>query len=1156
MRSCNKQMERWMSEGLVPRAESCVLGGTLHLAPVVESILWRRRLLLYWILVVVLLSICLLRNPTIVEAENREESSVSHNYVRFLHSFLFHWKISRLLRDHNPSRHFRQADYDSIWSSMRALAEKYPNLASLYKASEMLGLDFHDAPWFTCHKRERCEIPILLVTNKETLNPFTPEVFLSGALHGNERVGPVTLSELAVFLCTEFDRTPEITYMMNRRAIYIMPFPNAWGYSHNDREENKRDPNRDFPYQRSEKDCMTTFTAQSINELFRRHLFRVAITFHGGTRVLSYEWGSKDHATLIGEQEWTSKESPDNFAQKTLAEQLQKAAGKDTEGHWFYPMGTMTEEVYPVDGGMEDWSYSGSWQASPNPISQCKPANGYDPQRTVYDENVLRCSMFLIETDILKNPNDETYGWSKELWSPSNEDGHVPRNMRMSLKLAMLAEPDLLFHNILARHQKTDAEPVEISVYGVGCSRVGKLRVVITKGICPLKGSPHFNWYTKDRDELFANTASYADHWTKGDDIVNTLWHDVARESGKTLQDCRGLGMWEKNEDNEVEDSNRGKISFNIIIPKMSGEYCAAVLAQFDQDWATQEKPDPKLPPQSHVARVRLEDYYAATPEGPSRIEGHKIWVFPSSLLPEYATLNGHTTKRTWLQLPISSLGMPFSVGNRPRSAHVVVHMIDGRGKIETFVLWFEDRRTGGSIELDLLRGTLKGKQQNLDSESIKNPEHDMPHVKKVMLFAQLLKRPLMKDEVNNQENATSYYYKLRIYKYGNKLEINNVPFMPPNSRLSDGVVHEFTISADVIKGPASEYPSLISSPSKADQQEMKSPSENLKVLFQSGTIVDFGFEQTLGRTIVIERYSQDPSGATHTKPVAKSQGVIGADQLSVFQYTYSDYVHDLLGEDTENKENDATNTISSKVGENQAKDHKALASYWKSGVQLVCVVQNPTILHTNFNPTLTSGYVLFTFSNVGGVVTAPKKEKDLWGTVKISGQICRVNLKDKQDEVSVKALSNCCPTIHLRHDHESIWRPLASRVFIIDKSFSGKECHCGPGSRFRIQTNNDTTEYTCALGYSSNVAEDFAYSDHLCPSKTLPVPSFAHHFSFFQSLGLLIIVTAAFILLLLPCVIPIYELSRRRQYRQVAPVRPSLSSSCVYPPKCTDVSY
>lgn len=40
-------------------------------------------------------------------------------------------------------------------------------------------------------------------------------------------------------------------------------------------------------------------------------------------------------------------------------------------------------QVYPVDGGMEDWSYAAGWEQSPQPISVCRPTTygGYAEDR-------------------------------------------------------------------------------------------------------------------------------------------------------------------------------------------------------------------------------------------------------------------------------------------------------------------------------------------------------------------------------------------------------------------------------------------------------------------------------------------------------------------------------------------------------------------------------------------------------------------------------------------------------------------------------------------------------------------------------------------------------------------------------------------------------
>ena len=52
---------------------------------------------------------------------------------------------------------------------------------------------------------------------------------------------------------------------------------------------------------------------------------------------------------------------------------IQAAAGKTLTRRWFYPLGPINDLVYPVDGGMEDWSYAAGWEASPKPITVCKP---------------------------------------------------------------------------------------------------------------------------------------------------------------------------------------------------------------------------------------------------------------------------------------------------------------------------------------------------------------------------------------------------------------------------------------------------------------------------------------------------------------------------------------------------------------------------------------------------------------------------------------------------------------------------------------------------------------------------------------------------------------------------------------------------------------
>ena len=61
------------------------------------------------------------------------------------------------------------------------------------------------------------------------------QLYLSGALHGDERLGPNVLKELAEILVENYDKHYMITNLMNNYLIVLTPMTNAWGYYYNNR---------------------------------------------------------------------------------------------------------------------------------------------------------------------------------------------------------------------------------------------------------------------------------------------------------------------------------------------------------------------------------------------------------------------------------------------------------------------------------------------------------------------------------------------------------------------------------------------------------------------------------------------------------------------------------------------------------------------------------------------------------------------------------------------------------------------------------------------------------------------------------------------------------------------------------------------------------
>ena len=283
-----------------------------------------------------------------------------------------------------------------ITEELKILQEKYPYLASLSTSQRSYNLPTAGTDTDCTFDNDTTGCYNYFLTIEDTIKHpkgsdsyrALPEVFLSGALHGNERVGPTAVVETAKLLLEaascealpsvintqDIDINTEkgatwlfeveqaqncrsdllskgisdherkwLARLASTRRIVILPTANAVGYDRNDRTEMGIDPNRDFPFDVvKERECMQTIAGRTINEIFRDHMFQLSLTFHGGMEVVSYEWGAPtyDH-----------KLSPDHFAQAEIGDGYARFAG-DFDGTKQYESGTMNALVYPVRGGM------------------------------------------------------------------------------------------------------------------------------------------------------------------------------------------------------------------------------------------------------------------------------------------------------------------------------------------------------------------------------------------------------------------------------------------------------------------------------------------------------------------------------------------------------------------------------------------------------------------------------------------------------------------------------------------------------------------------------------------------------------------------------------------------------------------------------------
>ena len=88
------------------------------------------------------------------------------------------------------------------------------------------------------------------------------------------------------------------------------------------RLEQHIDVNRDFPfdYKQGPYTCLRSETSRAIQKLFSHNLFVATITFHGGSRSISYDWGYYYNKKL-------KSRAPDYFAMKDIAESMNRFSG-------------------------------------------------------------------------------------------------------------------------------------------------------------------------------------------------------------------------------------------------------------------------------------------------------------------------------------------------------------------------------------------------------------------------------------------------------------------------------------------------------------------------------------------------------------------------------------------------------------------------------------------------------------------------------------------------------------------------------------------------------------------------------------------------------------------------------------------------------------
>ncbi|KAK8805403.1 hypothetical protein WA158_002059 [Blastocystis sp. Blastoise] len=492
---------------------------------------------------------------------------------------------------------------------MEYLARRFPQLVTLENVQDKFSMDTKAL----CGDKICRHYYMKLYNHRNENKRYLPQVFLSGELHGDEVVSPQALIELAEYLVVnkayydetfdthyqqedtstpmEYPPSPWLSFLLETREIVIMPMTNPWGYYYHKREDGTVDVNRDFPFDLKGKQsaCFQSETARAIDTIIRDNLFVSTITYHAGMMAISYDWGDTGrplHAV-----------APDSYILSNVAKSMEKYAGPD--GIYRYVVGTMNSVVYPVQGGMEEYLYAGSWY---DQISSKKkiPEGCSNVQFTPPSGGTHRQLVFLVEATNKKIPAEKYLGVKQDtlLFNPEKPKQYIPMVIRTALSVIDLTYPYIYISTFqVPITPSTDTSFVSIPLYVyVDNPAFSKYTTPTNSRETDSTTTTEFTQYDivpEDLMELYQEWTIY------GYDIMNTQPYLISRP-------LSGSCIWSFPAFNPSNLGERPFFTDTIHVPNQFRDiYIVAVFKPDEEFIQTDPKADPAVPPQTHFANIR-----------------------------------------------------------------------------------------------------------------------------------------------------------------------------------------------------------------------------------------------------------------------------------------------------------------------------------------------------------------------------------------------------------------------------------------------------------------------------------------------------------------------------------------------------------------------
>lgn len=223
---------------------------------------------------------------------------------------------------------------EEIEKELKAITNQYPEISKMFSIGKSV---------------KNRNLWVIKLSRDVGTNDDRPEFKYIANMHGDEIVGREIMVKFIKDLLTNYGKDPQITNLLDRVQIYIMPSMNPDGAANSTRGNAKYvDLNRDFP-DFSTTDNKDTIEGrqpetQAVMNWQKERNFTLSANFHGGAEVVNYPWDT------IGDK------FPEEAYVKELSLEYSGLAPYIAASTAFKNGITNGYAWYEVNGGMQDWS--------------------------------------------------------------------------------------------------------------------------------------------------------------------------------------------------------------------------------------------------------------------------------------------------------------------------------------------------------------------------------------------------------------------------------------------------------------------------------------------------------------------------------------------------------------------------------------------------------------------------------------------------------------------------------------------------------------------------------------------------------------------------------------------------------------------------------